>query len=292
LIFQARVPLGHVSNVDPSVVPESHLVLDERVRLALELLSVKLNRGSLKLGVHLLAVSKEVLRVPEVSLDLRVDVHLLKKLNTFVTIRAITSILVCPLTQMFTSIKNEHHVVVVTVGVVGRVVLDDERVVGKVHIWAPVVLNLLPEHVGDLVGIDDFLALLGDFVTNRLTVLALEPDTAEVPVLITLVFRLKSAHFVCNKELALSEVIDGPGTAELLRDTLGSADIVFTRRHININDLHSEPCHEDEEGDHGKNTADGRVISTILLVGETDRLAKPVEFFEEFRVLVLRHYLK
>ena len=174
-------------------------------------------------------------------------------------------------------------------------VLDDETLVTllvRLHARAPHALDLLPEHVTDLVGVNDGLALLSGPIAIRLAILALKPDAAEVLVFSALDGFVKSAHLVGDKELTLGHVVHGPGATQLLGDRFGRANAMFTRGHINIDNLHREPRSEDQEGDHGENTTDGRVISTIILVGKTDRLAEPIEFFEEFRVLVLRHYLK
>lgn len=65
---------------------------------------------------------------------------------------------------------------------------------------------------------------------------------------------------------------------------------MLARWHVNINQLHCKPSHEDEEGKNSENTADGCVVRRVVLIGETDWLAEPVEFTEELLVLLFRHY--
>lgn len=65
---------------------------------------------------------------------------------------------------------------------------------------------------------------------------------------------------------------------------------MLARWHVNINQLHRKPSHEDEEGNNSENTADGCVVRRVVLIGETDWLAEPVEFTEELLVLLFRHY--
>jgi len=77
-VLLAGIPLRHVRDVDPSVVPEGDFVLDERVSLALEDSTVELDLVRHELTVHLLAVPEEVLRVPVVALNLRLDIHVLE----------------------------------------------------------------------------------------------------------------------------------------------------------------------------------------------------------------------
>ena len=60
--------------------------------------------------------------------------------------------------------------------------------------------------------------------------------------------------------------------------------------HVDINQLHTEPSHEDEEGQDGENTADRCVVRRVVLISETDWLAEPVELPEELLVLLFRHY--
>ena len=193
---------------------------------------------------------------------------------------------------MVTSVKNEEKVITSIIGVIDGLVLDNEsRVIllVRIHVGAPVVSDLVPEHFADLVFIDDRLALFRSPVAIRFAVLALEPDTAEVLVLFSHKSGVDRAHFVGNEEFALSHVVDGPGAAVLLGHTPGGADAVFAGWHVNIDSLHGEPRSEDTERDHSHNTSDGRVVTTVSFVGETNRLAKPVELLEEFSVCVLGH---
>ena len=60
-------------------------------------------------------------------------------------------------------------------------------------------------------------------------------------------------------------------------------------RHIHIDGLEGEPRHEDEEGNHREDSTDGCVVRRVVLVGQTDWLAEPVELLEELSVRVLGH---
>lgn len=56
---------------------------------------------------------------------------------------------------------------------------------------------------------------------------------------------------------------------------------MLARGHIDINNLHGEPRHEDKERQHGEDTTNGCIIRRVVLVGQTDWLPEPVEFLEE-----------
>jgi len=59
---------------------------------------------------------------------------------------------------------------------------------------------------------------------------------------------------------------------------------MLARWHIDVDNLHCEPRHEYAERQHGENTTDGRIVRGIVLVGQTNRLPKPIELLQEFVV--------
>ena len=67
---------------------------------------------------------------------------------------------------------------------------------------------------------------------------------------------------------------------------------MLARRHVDVNDFHGEPAHEDAEGEHGEHAADARIIRRIVFVRETDGLAEPVELLQELVVRIFRHLRK
>ena len=71
----AGLQLGHVRHVDPSIIPEGDRVLTQGVGLALEYSTVQLDLICGEMRVHSPAIPKEVLSVPELSLDPCCDIH-------------------------------------------------------------------------------------------------------------------------------------------------------------------------------------------------------------------------
>ena len=61
--------------------------------------------------------------------------------------------------------------------------------------------------------------------------------------------------------------------------------------HVDIDQLHRQPGHENEEGQHREHTADGRVVARIVLVGEADRLTESIKLLQEFVRILLGHYI-
>lgn len=77
------VPLWQVAEVDPAVVPECNIVLDQNVRLTLEYCTSELNSTSGELSVHYMSVSKVILGVEEQGSNFGVHIHIFKDSLTF-----------------------------------------------------------------------------------------------------------------------------------------------------------------------------------------------------------------
>ena len=72
------VQLGKIGSIKEAIVSESNLVLDHIVSGALENSSSKLSSLRSELCVHFVSISQEILRIPELSHDFGVDIHLFK----------------------------------------------------------------------------------------------------------------------------------------------------------------------------------------------------------------------
>ena len=66
---------------------------------------------------------------------------------------------------------------------------------------------------------------------------------------------------------------------------------MLARRHVDIDQLHGQPGHENEEGQHGEHAADGRVVARVVLVCEADRLAESIKLLQEVVRVLLGHYI-
>ena len=58
-------------------------------------------------------------------------------------------------------------------------------------------------------------------------------------------------ELVGNEELIVAHLLNRPSAIEFLGDGVCGADGVLSGWHVDIDDLHGEPRHKDEEGDHG-----------------------------------------
>ena len=147
--------------------------------MALEHGTVQLDGVASELRVHRPARSQEVLGVPELRLDLGVDVHLLEDgLRLSLSLAVGTA---SHLGKMLASVKNKEEVVGLFLEVLRGLVLDEG--VLAAHIGAPVTINVLPEHLADVVLVPKLVALHRLVVTDGNTVLTLNPKAREVLVL-------------------------------------------------------------------------------------------------------------
>lgn len=154
------------------------------------------------------ATSKEVLGVPELGLDLSVNIKLLENCLSFILSLAVgESSHIC---QVLARVKNEEEVVRRIVRVHGGVVLD--KGVLTAHIGAPVAIRVLPEHLADAVLIPQLIAGNGFVVADGDTSLTLNPKAGEVLVLGARLNSagFKSANLVGDEEVELCHVLDGP----------------------------------------------------------------------------------
>ena len=62
---------------------------------------------------------------------------------------------------------------------------------------------------------------------------------------------------------------------------------MFAGGHVDVNQFHSKPRHEDEEGQNRKDSANRCVVRWVILIGETYWLAKPIELPQEFVTFLL-----
>jgi hypothetical protein len=74
----ARIQLGKIGSIKEAIISKSDLVLDQIVSRALENGSSELSSLWSKLCVHLVSISQEILRVPELRHNFGVDIHLFK----------------------------------------------------------------------------------------------------------------------------------------------------------------------------------------------------------------------
>ena len=66
---------------------------------------------------------------------------------------------------------------------------------------------------------------------------------------------------------------------------------MLARGHVHIDQLHGQPGHENEEGQHGEHATDGRVVARVVLVREADRLTESIELLQELVRILLGHYV-
>jgi len=186
LVCMTRVPLGHVSDVDETIVSESDLVLAKVVGGTLEDSTSELGSLRGELSVHLVTISQEVFGVPELSGNFSVNIHLLESSLTLSLRDAIC--LASELGEVLASVKDE-----VEVG--GAVLIVGRRVVLKLdrgatgNIWAPESSSVISEHSANIIGIPVIVALLAldDSVIDSIDIVihALEPDASEILVLLS-----------------------------------------------------------------------------------------------------------
>lgn len=125
--------------------------------MALEHGSVELDLVGGPLGVHFPAVPKEVLGVPELGLNLGINIHGFKDILALLFGFAISA--ASHWSEVLTGVENEEEVVALAFGVSCRLVLELDGV--TLHVRAPISLKLLPEHGADFVLVVESLALDG-----------------------------------------------------------------------------------------------------------------------------------
>ena len=127
--------------------------------------------------------------------------------------------------QTGTSVNNEEEVRIVLIVVgFGGVLKRDlllACIIGGVHVGAGVTLNVLREHQSDVHWVPVLLAWNALEMVGILSILALEPNSAEVLILVAgdaLRGTLSGFELVSDEELIVIEVVDGPGAIERLGD--------------------------------------------------------------------------
>ena len=183
--------------------------------MSLEDYAVQLNLVVDKLRVHLLAVSEEILGVPEHRLDGNLDVHVLQNVQTFLLLLAVSR--VGRTNKAFASVNHEEKVRTIAIVIGCRWVLQFDvpfaSVVGSVMVCAGVVRDVLREHEGYVHRIPDRIAGHAGEVVSIDAVFALQPDSAEVLFLVagnSFGGAWTSAQLVGDKELVLFKIVDGP----------------------------------------------------------------------------------